>query len=276
MSADDDVAANLASLLERVSAAERRAAEQQHSEDQAEKSLRAICESRDKALAEAKGAQAMCRTLQQVTGELEAANETIAKRAADDRNELAKKTDEALGAAQEQAQIRREADAKAVLEDNERLAARIEQMDAQLAASSKHWDAEAHMKDLEQKLLVMRLEEVDGKLREALFFRLSSTEIAEEVKYLRKCEKQWAELEGALARTDEAVRQHDEQVAAVTKEADALEAESGTLTAKLTRSKAKRDKVLEHTLPDLAAKLAAVEAEQEQVKEECRDLQRQL
>ena len=216
----------------------------------------------------------MCRTLQQVTGEIEKSNEAISKRAADDRDELAKKTEKALSEASEQTKLRKEAHAKEVLKDNETLAARIEQMKTSVEASNKHWDAEAHMKDLEQKLLVMRLEEADGRLREALLARRGASEFAEDVKYLRKCEKQWNELEVMLARTDDAVRQHDEQLAAATAEAETLEAESGALTAKLTKAKAKRAKVLEETLPELAAKLAAVEAEQKQVKEECRTLQR--
>lgn len=269
---DDELAARLASLLERIANAERRAAEQQVVEDKAESERRAVISSLTAVEAERKAAQNMCRTLQKVTAELESSNETIAKRVTDERGELTKKTNEFLAAAEEQVKLRKEAHEKAVLEDNETLATRMEQMEQQREASEKHWKAELHMKDLEERLLVMRLEEADSKLRDALLHQRSSAEFAEEVRSLRKCEKQWTELETALARTDEAVAQHDSQVASVTAEAEALEAECKALTAKLARTQAKRAKVVEQTLPELAARLAAVEAEQQQVKDECRTL----
>lgn len=276
MQAADDVAAQIASLLERISAAERRAAEHQVSEDNAETEYKAVSRSRDAALSEASATKATCQTLQRAAAELQTANETIAKRAAEERTELAQRTEEALSAATKEANLRMEAHEKAVREDNKALEERIEQFRVQLDASAKHWEAETRMKHLEEQLLIMRLEEADGKLREARRHQQSSAGVAEEVKKLRQCEKQWAELESVLARTDEAVTQHDEQVASVGAEADALEAERDVLTTRLAKTVAKRDKLIERTLPGLAARLAAVEDEQQKVKEECRELQRAL
>ena len=99
----------------------------------------------------------------------------------------------------------------------------------------------------------------------------SAAEFADEVRSLKKSEKQSRELEAALARTDEAVALHDEQVKAVNAEAATLEAECDALNAKLAKAKAKRAKLVDVTLPDLAARTAA-EAEQQALKDECRAL----
>ena len=161
---------------------------------------------------------------------------------------------------------------KALLEDSAMLAERTAQMEGQMEASTKHWAAESHMKGLEEKLLVMRLEEAEHKLRDASRLQRSAAEFAEECRSLRRFEKQWGELSSARASTDEAVAQHDTLVVTVTAEAEAMEAEVEALVAKLARTKAKRAKVVEKTLPELAQRLAAVEAEQAAVKEECRKL----
>ena len=65
------------------------------------------------------------------------------------------------------------------------LAERTAQMEGQMEASTKHWAAESHMKGLEEKLLVMRLEEAEHKLRDASRLQRSAAEFAEECRSLR-------------------------------------------------------------------------------------------
>ena len=47
----------------------------------------------------------------------------------------------------------------------------MQQMQAQLASSEKHWASEQHVKGLEERLLLMRLEEAESKLSAALLGR---------------------------------------------------------------------------------------------------------
>ena len=265
-----EIHASCQKLLERTAAAERRTAEQDAISYAAEAECTTAFTARDAALAEAQQAKAACRELQQATGELEAERDDIAKRLGDKRRELSQNIDEAINATNEA-----HSNAK-ILEEKAHLAGRIEAISAQLAAAEKHWAAEAHGHNLEERLLVARLAEADGKLREALLQVRSTEACAAERTHLRSMEKQWKQLEDILGKTDAAMAQHDEQVAAFVAEAEKLEEERDTLTAKVAKLTAKRTKALEQTLPDLAARLAAVEKEQQRVKDECRDLQRTL
>ena len=185
------------------------------------------------------------------------------------RKELSQSLDDAINGANE-------AQSKAVLEEKATLEDKIEKFSGQLAAAEKHWAAEARSTELEQQLFLARLAEADGKQRQAALQIRSHEHCAAERQHLRAMEKQWIQLEKMMAKTDATMSQHEEQVAAVTAEADKLEEERDALAAKLAKSNAKRAKAVEQTLPDLTARLAAVEAEQQKVKDECRDLQRAM
>jgi chromosome segregation ATPase len=267
-----EISACLSTLLERISAAERRTATQDAAVHAAETEWKAATALSDAALAEVEQAKAACRELRQATGEIEAERDDIARMLGDKRRELTRSIDEAIEAVKKDSEAR----AKAKLEQKAALAGRIEVVGEQLAAAEKQWAVEARTNHLEERLLVARLAEGDGKLREALLQLRSREVCAEERKHLRSMERQWAQLEAVVAKTDATMSQHDEQVAAVAADADKLEEERDALTAKLAKTDAKRTKALNRTLPSLAARLAAVEAEQQRLKDDCRDLQRML
>ncbi|KAL1528990.1 hypothetical protein AB1Y20_010311 [Prymnesium parvum] len=53
-----------------------------------------------------------------------------------------------------------------VVEENGRLAERLEKFEAQYAAARKHWETEAHAKQLEQRLAHARLAEAEGRFHQ--------------------------------------------------------------------------------------------------------------
>lgn len=279
MAADAKADASAFDVLQaRISAAERGTLLSRQSTQKLEASRKALQEELTRVKATTARQQEMCRELQssmRTLGgeELDEEEETVR------RSQLEDQFEGTVGNFDERVK-EQEAEVQKLTDDNRRSSEALETFRGQHAAVLKHQAAEAHMRDLQDKLAVAQIREGEQvvhqqaqrlRLVEAHFRQQEAAE-ASVREQVEAYDTRFEQIDETLSKSNEVFGQLQEQAAAAEKRAEEQKGANAELEAKAARSRARGEAALQRC-EALRLETRRLLDEKEALAAECRTLQ---
>ena len=274
--ADTAEASQLEVLQARISTAERGTLLSRQSTLKLEASRKALQEEVARVKAATARQQEMCRELQssmRTLGEVDEEEETVR------RSQLEDQLEGTVGNFGERVK-EEEAEVQKLTDDNVRSSESLESFRGQQAAVLKHQAAEAHMRDLQDKLAVAQLREGEQAVHQQAqrlrlveaHFRQQEATVASVRGQVEAYDARFEQIDETLGKSNDVFGQLQEQAAAAEKRAAEQEGANAELEAKASRSRARGEAALQRC-EALGLETRRLLDEKDALAAECRMLQ---